>query len=197
MSNSEMENTFNPDQSLENQFLVSMPQMQDPNFNRTVILVCKHDHNGAVGIVINRLTEHLISDIFDQLEITVSSEFHSQKPVLCGGPVYPELGLVVHNSKSDKWESSIEIGKQLKLTSSRDILIDMARGEGPERAIMSLGYAGWGSGQLENEIQQNAWFTTTADHEILFDENVENKWRQAAALLGIDTNQFSHQVGHA
>lgn len=197
MSNTEMEQDKDTNHYLNNQFLVSMPQMEDPNFVQTVILVCRHDENGAVGIVVNRLTEHLIGDIFDQLEIKVSSDFHSRKPVLSGGPVYPELGLIVHDAVSDKWESSIEIGDHLRLTSSRDILLDMAQGQGPERAIMSLGYAGWAAGQLEEEMKQNAWFTTPADLEILFDEDVEHKWRKAAALLGIDTNQFSSQVGHA
>ena len=187
--------------SLENQFLVSMPQLNDPNFKQTVILMCKHDHKGAVGIVINRLTDHRIGDIFAQLEIDISSHYYSNKPVLDGGPVYPELGLIVHNrkfkSRAESWESSMDIGEQLRLTSSKDILSDMARGEGPEKAFMSLGYAGWGPGQLEKEIQENAWFTTPADHEILFAGEVDNKWQRSAKLLGIDTNKFSRQVGHA
>ena len=187
--------------SLENQFLVSMPQLNDPNFKQTVILMCKHDHKGAVGIVINRLTDHRIGDIFEQLGIDASSNHYSNKPVLDGGPIYPELGLIVHNrtfeSRTKSWESSMDIGEQLRLTSSKDILSDMARGEGPEKVCMSLGYAGWAPGQLEKEIQENAWFTTPADHEILFAGEVDNKWQQSAKLLGIDTNKFSHQVGHA
>ncbi|SMN02292.1 UPF0301 protein YqgE [uncultured Candidatus Thioglobus sp.] len=187
--------------ALENQFLVSTPQLHNSNFKQAVILMCKHDHKGSVGIVINRLTEHLIGDIFEQLGIDISSDHYSNKPVLDGGPIYPDLGLIVHNKKfkssTEAWESSIDIGEQLRLTSSKDILADMARGEGPEKAFMSLGYAGWAPGQLEKEIQENAWFTTPADHEILFSGEMGNKWQRSAQLLGIDPNNFSAQVGHA
>ncbi len=199
-----MASVINTVDSLENQFLVSMPQLNDPPFKQTVILICKHDAHGAVGIVINRLTEHLIGDIFEQLDIDVSSGHYANKPVVDGGPIYPELGLVVHNnivfqseSQADSWESSIHIGQDLRLTSSKDILSDMAQGNGPEKVLMSLGYAGWAPGQLENEIQANAWFTTPADHDILFATKMDNKWHQSAKLLGIDINRFSHQVGHA
>lgn len=187
--------------SLENQFLVSMPQMDDPNFKQTVILVCKHDNHGAVGIIINRLTDHLIGDIFAQMKIDVASNHYSNKPVIDGGPIYPELGFIIHNkavtSCTQSWESSIDIGQHLRLTGSKDILSAMTRGKGPEKALMSLGYAGWASGQLESEIQDNVWFTTPADHDILFATEVTNKWHQSAQLLGIDINRFSHQVGHA
>jgi len=183
--------------SLENQFLVSMPQLDDPNFRQSVVLICKHDEQGAMGIVINRLTDHLIGDIFVQLEIDVSSSQYSRKPVLDGGPVFPEFGLIVHNTEPETWESSLPVGEGLWITSSRDILEDMARGKGPDRAVMSLGYAGWAPEQLESEIHQNSWFTTPADHEILFATDVGGKWHQSAKLLGIDTNKFSSQVGHA
>ena len=187
--------------SLENQFLVAMPQMNGSDFKQAVILICKHDAHGAVGIVINRLTGHRISDVFAQLDIDVSSNHYLNMPVVDGGPVYPELGLVVHNNpfsaQTESWESSIHIGQDLCLTSSKDILSDMAHGKGPEKVLLSLGYAGWSSGQLESEIQGNAWFTTPADHDILFATEMDKKWQQSAKLLGIDVNRFSHQVGHA
>ncbi len=183
--------------TLENQFLVSMPQLNDPYFKQSVILICKHDENGAVGIIINHITEHTIGDIFKQLDIAEIHNQFTQQPVLSGGPVYPELGLVIHNDLSSRWESSMEIGKNLRFTSSRDILEAMAEGRGPEQATMSLGYAGWAAGQLEDEIQQNSWFTTPVDHEILFSHGQVDKWQMAAQLLGIDTNKFSSQVGHA
>jgi putative transcriptional regulator len=183
--------------SLENQFLVSMPQLDDPNFRQSVILICKHDAQGALGIVINRLSGHLIGDIFIQLGIDVSSDQFSRQPVMDGGPVFPEFGLIVHDTDPQSWESSIIVGDSLWLTSSREILDDMAQGKGPERAVMSLGYAGWAPDQLENEIHENAWFTTPVDREILFAADVDDKWHQSAKLLGIDTNKFSSQVGHA
>lgn len=150
-----------------------------------------------MGIVINRLSSYNVGEIFKQLEIEISVEPELEIPIHEGGPVYPELGLIVHTDKITRWESSINIGADLQLTSSRDILCDIANGVGPDQALMSLGYAGWGPGQLENEIHQNAWFTTPADHGILFTADVEHKWHNAASLIGIDTAKFSGQVGHA
>ena len=174
-----------------------MPQLNDPSFSQTVVLICKHDESGAVGVVINRFTEHRLKDIFAQLDIKSSSPQYQDFTVLEGGPVYPELGLVIHTGSSDKWESSLPVSDNLVLTSSRDILESMAHGSGPERALMSLGYAGWGPGQLEKEIQANAWLTTTVDHEILFSSEIAEKWQSAAHLLGVNIQWISQDVGHA
>ncbi|CAJ2376576.1 MAG: YqgE/AlgH family protein [Gammaproteobacteria bacterium] len=185
--------------SLRNQLLVSMPQLTNPSFHRTVSLICQHDANGAVGVIVNRLTDHRLGDIFDQLALPVSDLQNTDKPVFDGGPVSPELGLVIHDACGDstRWDSSLEIGGGLWLTSSRDILSAIARGDGPDNAIMILGYAGWGPGQLESEIRQNSWFHTPADHEIIFNTRIDQKWQQAAKLLGIDFAQMSGEVGHA
>ena len=194
MNSASMNNT-----SLTNQLLVSMPQLADPNFHQTVSLICQHDDNGAIGVVINRLTGHRLADIFNQLSLPISNLDHTDQPVFEGGPVYPELGLVIHDSEGieSDWESSLEIGGGLWLTSSRDILSAIASGHGPGNAIMSLGYAGWGPGQLEFEIQQNSWFNTPADHSIIFNTRIDQKWHQAAQLLGIDYSRLSTEVGHA
>ena len=190
--------TFNyPQTCLENHFLVSMPQLDDSNFKQSVILICKHNSEGAMGVVINKLTEQIAGDIFAQLHIEVSNYDQVLSPVFDGGPVHPELGLIIHDGIAQDWESSINIGEQLKLTSSKDILDAMANGKSPENAMICLGYAGWSPGQLENEIQDNAWFTVPVDHAILFSSEVDNKWQMSAQILGIDTAQFSHQVGHA
>ncbi len=183
--------------TLENRFLVSMPQLEDPHFRQTVILICKHNSQGAIGVVINRLTDQIIGDVFSQLKIYISDHSHTISPVFDGGPVYPELGLVIHNGDLEVWESSIDIGGALKLTSSRDILIDMAKGNGPEKAMMILGYAGWAAGQLEQELKGNSWFTAPADHNILFAPEINDKWQMSAQLAGIDTTRFYNQVGHA
>jgi len=184
--------------SLRNQLLVSMPQLSNPNFHHTVSLICQHDANGAIGVVINRLTEHRLGDIFDQLALPVSDLQHTDQPVFEGGPVSPELGLVIHaGGDAKRWESSLEIGGGLWLTSSRDILGAIARGDGPKNAIMILGYAGWGPGQLESELRQNSWFHAPADHAIIFNTRIEQKWQQAAELLGIEYAQMSSEVGHA
>ncbi len=174
-----------------------MPQLEDPNFKQTVILICKHNSQGAVGVVINRLTSQIIGDVFSQLKIGISDHSHTISPVFDGGPVYPELGLVIHNGDLNIWESSMDIGGGLKLTSSRDILTDMANGNGPEKAMMILGYAGWSAGQLEQELQGNSWFTAPTDHNILFAPDVSDKWEMSARLAGVDTSRFYNQVGHA
>lgn len=182
---------------LHNHFLVSMPQLEDPNFSKSVILLCKHDASGAIGIVINKLTEHCVGDILDHLDIPSTSEAFTRNPVLRGGPVYPELGLVIHNCGTRYTESSIRIDENLYLTSSREILDDMAQGTGPEQALLSLGYSGWGPGQLEVEIRENSWLTTPVDRSILFSDQIQDKWQLSTRILGIDSLHLSDQVGHA
>ena len=190
--------------SLKNQLLVSMPQLTNPSFHQTVSLICQHDDNGAIGVIVNRLTEHRLGDIFAQLSLPVSSLERTDQPVFEGGPVNRELGLVIHAGEEStsgknrhRWESSMEIGGGLWLTSSRDILGAIASGRGPENTIMLLGYAGWGPGQLEFEIRQNSWFHAPADHSIIFNTQIDQKWHQAAQLLGINYAQLSSEVGHA
>ena len=192
-----MNNFVTNQNSLQNNFLISMPQLDDPSFNQTVVLICKHDESGAMGIVINRNTEHTLKDIFVQLDIESTSPLYCEHPVLDGGPVYPELGLIVHTASDDIWESSLPISEDLVLTSSKDILESMARGIGPEKTLMSLGYAGWGPGQLETEIQANAWLTTPVNTHILFSGQVAEKWQSSARLIGVDIHQISQDVGHA
>lgn len=175
-----------------------MPQLTSPNFHRTVSLICQHDANGAIGVIVNRLTDHRLGDIFAQLSMPVSSLECTDQPVFEGGPVNPELGMVIHaGAGKSRWDSTLKIGKNLWLTSSRDILGAIAGGRGPSRAMMILGYAGWGAGQLEAEIRQNSWFNVPADHSIIFDTKIEQKWRQAAELVGVDYARLSTEVGHA
>ena len=185
--------------SLKNQLLVSMPQLSNPSFHHTVSLICQHDADGAIGVVINRLTNYRLGDVFGELSLPVSSLDHTDQPVFAGGPLSPELGMVIHADPktSHRWEYSMEIGGGLWLTSSRDILGAIASGQGPDNALMFLGYAGWGPGQLEKEMQLNSWFNTPADHSIIFNTQVDQKWHQAGKLLGIDYAQLSSEVGHA
>ncbi len=184
---------------LGNHFLVSMPSLDDQNFHQTVSLICLHSADGALGIVLNRLSGFTLKDIFNQLEILTASDQDNFNPVLEGGPVHQEYGMVLHNQSDGQrqWQSTLQISDQLALTSSKDILIDIAQGRGPERAIMSLGYAGWGPGQLEQEIVDNAWFSTPVDYDILFSSEVDQKWVQAANLIGMDYGKLSNQVGQA
>lgn len=184
-------------QPLQNHFLISMPHLLEDSFHRSVVLICKHDESGSLGIVINRLSNHILDDIFNQLSLQPTSDRFRNTGVYEGGPVSPEVGLILHNDTETNWESSMAVSEQLILTNSIDILASMAQGTGPENMIMSLGYAGWGPGQLEHEISSNAWLTTPADHNILFSKNNETKWPSSAALLGIDIGLLSSQAGHA
>ena len=198
MTGTDPRSTKSQEGYLTNHFLVSMPQLEDDNFCRTVTLICQHDENGALGVVINRLTEHTLGDIYQQLEIVATDPAACAMPVFEGGPVHQEFGLVIHSHEPNQsWQSTIRVGDRLALTSSRDILEAIALGNGPDQCLMSLGYAGWGPGQLEQEILRNAWFSTPVELSILFDTGVEQKWQRAASLIGIDLNRVTSQVGHA
>ncbi len=184
--------------SLANHFLIAMPELQDPNFFKTVTLICQHDENGALGIVINRPMESLVlGDILGQLDMTTSdTNSRLDDEVYVGGPVHNEVGLVLHQDDR-AWDSTIRIGNQMGLTSSRDILESMASGNGPERALLSLGYAGWGASQLESEIHQNSWLTHEADPELIFATPVKDRWSKAVQLLGVDPERLAFGAGHA
>ena len=175
-----------------------MPEMKDPNFSRTVTLICQHDTDGAVGIIINRTFENLtIGDILDQLKLPRDGHPPiSKQPVFSGGPVHTELGLVLHET-CDDWQSTMTVSDRLGLTSSRDVLESISNGDGPEICLMALGYAGWGAGQLDQEMRQNAWLSVAADHRILFDEAPAARWSQAAQQIGIDLTRLARDAGHA
>ena len=185
-------------QSLNNQFLVAMPALEDPNFSRTVTLICQHDSNGALGVIVNRAIESLsVNDVLHQCKLpkAISTTIGLQ-PIYTGGPVHPELGLVLHRG-AGAWQSSLKIGSELGLTSSRDVLEAMAHSTGPDDCILVLGYAGWGAGQLDQEIKKNAWLTVPADPKIIFDVSVEQRWTEAVSFLGVDVGALSGSMGHA
>ena len=184
--------------SLVNQFLIAMPELRDPNFSRTVTLICQHDANRALGEVINRPLEQLtLKDIFDQFNLPLPE---NASPVgttaYVGGPVQQQLGLVLHEGIGD-WGSTLKIGEKLGLTSSRDILESISSAEGPDHALLTLGYAGGGAGQLEVEMQENAWLNVEADCEIIFRTPPKERWQAAASKIGIDISQLAHGAGHA
>ncbi|HEX7079962.1 MAG TPA: YqgE/AlgH family protein [Gammaproteobacteria bacterium] len=182
--------------SLQDHFLIAMPAMVDPNFNETVTYICKHDEEGAMGIVINRPTDMLLAEVFRQLSLEPTDPRLAELPVLAGGPVQRDRGFVVHRSDR-RYDSTLETGGGIKITVSQDILAAMARGEGPEPVLVALGYAGWDSGQLEAEIAANAWLSVPADHKVLFETPFEQRWRAAAGLLGVDIHQLASYAGHA
>jgi putative transcriptional regulator len=181
---------------LTNQFLIAMPGMTDPNFARTVTLVCDHGPQGALGIVINRALDMSMGEVFEQLGLEHGASRVAGQTVLRGGPVQTERGFVLHTPDA-RGESTMQVSQRLNLTTSRDILDALARGEGPERAVIALGYAGWDAGQLEEELAHNAWLTVTADERLLFDTPIEERWHAAGRLLGVDLMNVSSDAGHA
>ncbi|MET4692705.1 YqgE/AlgH family protein [Endozoicomonas lisbonensis] len=184
-------------QSLKNHFLIATPQMADPSFAETLTLICEHSKDGALGVVINRPTELMLGEIFRQVGIEYSDTWaQSQSAVYAGGPVASERGFVLH-SNDRLWESSLNVGEDINLTTSKDILVAMANNEGPSHTLVALGYAGWGAGQLEQEMAENTWLTCAATPAIIFTIPYEQRLTAAAASLGVDLHLLSGQVGHA
>lgn len=183
--------------SLKNQFLIAMPGLEDPNFSRTVTYLCDHGEHGAMGIVVNRPSELRLSDVLEHMGIESQDPWAEEQIVYLGGPVQEERGFVLHTPRDGGWKSSIAVTDEIGITTSRDILEAMARGEGPQRSLVALGYAGWGAGQLEDEIQQNAWLSGPAQPDILFNMPPQERWEAAARLLGVDMRLMSPDAGHA
>jgi putative transcriptional regulator len=181
--------------SLANHFLIAMPALADPNFARTVTLICEHSADGAMGLVINRITELHLRDILEQLEIESTSP-QASLPVYLGGPVQNNRGFVVHEPLGS-WDSTLPVTETIGVSTSRDILDAIAHDRGPDHCLITLGYAGWGAGQLEREISENAWLSVPARRDILFDLEPEQRWRAAAGLVGVDLNMLSGEAGHA
>lgn len=181
--------------SLRNHFLIAMPGLQDPLFNQSLTYICDHSAEGAMGLLINRPMDILLSDVFEQMDIVYKAE-SGRLPILAGGPVSTERGFVLHQT-GGQWQSTIEVGPDISLTASRDIVSALATGTGPGNALFVLGYAGWGAGQLEEEILQNSWLTIPADSDIIFNTPVEQRWVRAAQRLGVDINLIASVAGHA
>ncbi len=181
---------------LAGHFLIAMPAMADPNFKGTVTYLCEHNERGALGVVVNRPTDLTMESLFEQIEIVVSDLALSQRKVHFGGPVSVEHGFVLHRSHGS-WNSSIVVSDELSLTTSKDILEAVAHGNGPSEWLLTLGYAGWGAGQLEEEIAANAWLTVPADAEMLFEIPPEGLLDAAIERLGISKFALSNVAGHA
>ena len=181
---------------LTGHLLIAMPAMMDPNFHRTVTYICEHSDQGALGLIINRPLDMDLGQMFEQLSMSDTNSKLSRQPVLRGGPVQLERGFVLHESKTD-WDATVSVADSIHVTTSRDILTAMAEGKGPERALVALGYAGWGAGQLEEEITANAWLSVPAVPHVIFDTPYEKRWEESARLLGIDPALLSAEAGHA
>ncbi|MBI3285859.1 MAG: YqgE/AlgH family protein [Burkholderiales bacterium] len=189
-----------PELDLSNHFLIAMPSMQDPIFGGSVIYLCEHSARGAMGMVINRPTDMTVATLFERvdlkLEIIPDSHPIGKRAVMFGGPVQDDRGFVLH-APVGQFSSSLKVTDEIAFTTSRDVLEALAAGEGPERVLISIGYAGWGAGQLEQEILANGWLTVAADASILFEVPVEERFAAAIRLLGIDPMMLAAQAGHA
>src|SRR6195256_5135278 len=181
---------------LTNQLLIAMPAMGDPNFAQTVALVCDHSSRGALGLILNKPLPMRMSEIFEQLEIELATGPLRDRQVLRGGPMQTDRGFVVHRAGGE-WDSTLKVSDIIHVTTSRDILAAMARGEGPEEAVVALGYAGWDGGQLEDEIRANAWLSAPVEAGIIFDLPFESRWHAAARLLGVELSRISSISGNA
>jgi len=181
--------------SYQGQLLIATPVIGSGFFNRSLTYLCQHDADGAMGIVINQHLDIALSDMLEHLDIETVSDL-SDCAVLAGGPVGTEQGFVLHRG-SPKWEGSHAVGEDLSLTTSRDILCAMAVGDGPQDYLGALGYAGWGPGQLEEEVSGNSWLTVPADRRILFQVAASDKLAAAGQQLGIDIDLLTAQAGHA
>jgi putative transcriptional regulator len=182
--------------SLAEQFLIAMPGMQDAHFARTVSLVCQHDAQGAMALVLNQDSEYTLGELFDQLDLPCQNDALRAWPVLSGGPVQAERGFILHQD-GRSWDSSMHLINGMTVTTSRDILEALANGEGPGRFQVLLGYSGWSAGQLEREIAENAWLNAPSDAEIIFNVPVDMRWQAAAKVIGVDLSLISNQAGHA
>ena len=182
--------------TLTNNFLIAMPSMRDPSFKRGVAFLCQHGEDGAMGLLINRLSEYRLGDVLAQMNLSSTSAEVGDSPVLIGGPVQPERGFVLH-APHGQWESSFKISDSICVTTSRDILVAIAEGRGPDRALVTLGYSGWGAGQIESELKENAWLTAPVSDPILFDTPIEQRWDAAAALVGVNIANLTSYSGRA
>ncbi len=187
--------------NLTKQFLIAMPSMEDPNFSRTVTIICEHNENGAMGIIVNQPTtlfvDELLSPLIDnEASHSSSNTIHHHQPVYAGGPVQLDRGFILHDSDK-QWDSTHIIDNDLSLTTSEDILLSIAQGKGPENSLIALGYAGWAAGQLEEELSANAWLTVPYEADIIFDTPIEQRWHSAATKIGVDVHLISNETGHA
>ena len=187
--------------NLTNQFLIAMPGMADENFSRTVIYLCEHSKNGALGLVINRPTDITLKNLFEKVELSLDRDELAGQPVFFGGPVQTERGFVLHEktgTDQSPYTSTLSIaGGELEMTTSKDVLEALANGAGPRRLMVTLGYSGWSAGQLEEEIGRNGWRTVDADPKVIFDTPVEERYQRALSLLGFDPLMLSQEAGHA
>ncbi|WP_227815901.1 YqgE/AlgH family protein [Nitrogeniibacter aestuarii] len=182
--------------NLTNHFLIAMPLMDDPNFARTLTYVAEHSDRGALGIIVNRPIDMDLANLFERIEIPLTDPTLARQPVFYGGPVQTDRGFVLHRPAGN-WNATLSVNEEIGMTSSRDILEAVAGGLVEQDILVSLGYAGWDAGQLEQELAENAWLSTPADPSIIFDLPPEERLVAAMQSMGIDFTNLSEDAGHA
>jgi len=186
--------------NLQHHFLIAMPGLDEPMFKRSVIYVCEHNEDGAMGLVINKLVEDFtVENVLDKLEISPTPRdpaIRLDRPVFSGGPLADDRGFILHTPRSG-FGSSIQISDTTMITTSKDVLETLGTAEQPKNVLVALGYAAWEQGQLEKELLDNAWLTIEASSDILFRTPVADRWREAAKMIGIDVSQLATHAGHA
>lgn len=185
--------------NLANHFLIAMPSIQDPIFGGTVVYICEHNEKGVLGVVINKPTDMTMEVLFDRVDLKLAPGLRSSvadQPIMFGGPVQDDRGFVLH-SPGGRYSSSLTVTDDVAFTTSIDVLEAVASGAGPARMLVSIGYAGWSPGQLEEELSRNGWLTVGADAKVLFDLPIEERYTAAIKLLGIDPLMLTTEAGHA
>ena len=186
-----------------NQFLIAMPSLREGTFAGTVIYLCEHTDKGALGLVINKPIDITLKNLFEKVELSLDRPELAESPVYFGGPVQTERGFVLHESLGGEdgdgghYNSSLRIPGGLEMTTSKDVLEALSNGAGPKKVLVTLGYSGWGAGQLEDEMSRNGWINVGAEPGIIFDTPFEQRYDKALSLLGIDANMLSQEAGHA
>ena len=182
--------------NLTHHFLIAMPSMADPYFSKTLTYICEHNDQGALGLVVNRPIDMTLQALFERLSLQMRDKKSAEAPIYFGGPVQTDRGFVLHARAGD-WQATLRVRDVMGLTTSQDILEAVGRGEGPEKILVTLGYAGWAPGQLEHELSQNAWLTVEARDGIIFDTPAEERLPAAMELLGVDYARLQDSAGHA
>ena len=181
---------------LDGQILIAMPDMQDPRFAKSIVYLCAHSEDGAMGLIVNKTIDDLNwKDLFNKIEIPIGS-VNAPRPICFGGPVDMERGFLLHSSDYFSEGATLKVDETTSMTATLDILQDIAMGRGPDQVMLALGYAGWAAGQLEAELQMNGWLLCQADQTLLFDDDHAAKWDRALAKLGINPAMLS-SGGHA
>ena len=184
-----------------NQFLIAMPGMADEMFAGSVVYLCEHTERGALGLVINKPIDIKLKNLFERVDLSLERADLADEPVYFGGPVQTERGFVLHDHRATHdgsgYSSTLSVPGGLDMTTSRDVLEALSQGSGPRRVLITLGYAGWGAGQLEDEIARNGWLSVDADPGIIFDTPIEQRYSRALSLLGVDPSMLSQEAGHA